>query len=316
MRLVPLYALLLLSLVLGACNRKAPAIEADFPVTKLTERVYVIHGPNELPTKANQGFMNNPGFVLTKKGVAVIDPGSSVQVGEMLLKKISTVTKDPVIAVFNTHIHGDHWLGNDAVRRAYPKAVIYAHPKMMEKSAASGEERLKLMLQLTEGGTKGTKAVTPNLGIENEEILTLGGTHFRIHHNGQAHTDGDIMIEVVEEKVLFMGDNVVVERAARMDDGNFLGNIAACEAALKTGAKHFVPGHGKSNGREVVTAYRDWLTTLHASVKKYYAKGLSDFEMKDKVVADLKAYQKWVMFDQEIGKLVGLAWLQIEQTSF
>ena len=38
--------------------------------------------------------------------------------------------------------------------------------------------------------------------------------------------------------------------------------------------------------------------------------------MKDKVVADLKAYQKWVMFDQEIGKLVGLAWLQIEQTSF
>ena len=316
MRLVPLYALLLLSLVLGACNRKAPAIEADFPVTKLTERVYVIHGPNELPTKANQGFMNNPGFVLTKKGVAVIDPGSSVQVGEMLLKKISTVTKDPVIAVFNTHIHGDHWLGNDAVRRAYPKAVIYAHPKMMEKSASSGEEWLKLMLQLTEGGTKGTKAVTPNLGIENEEILTLGGTHFRIHHNGQAHTDGDIMIEVVEEKVLFMGDNVVVERAARMDDGNFLGNIAACEAALKTGAKHFVPGHGKSNGREVVTAYRDWLTTLHASVKKYYAKGLSDFEMKDKVVADLKAYQKWVMFDQEIGKLVGLAWLQIEQTSF
>ena len=201
MRLVPLYALLLLSLVLGACNRKAPAIEADFPVTKLTERVYVIHGPNELPTKANQGFMNNPGFVLTKKGVAVIDPGSSVQVGEMLLKKISAVTKDPVIAVFNTHIHGDHWLGNDAVRRAYPKAVIYAHPKMMEKSAASGEEWLKLMLQLTEGGTKGTKAVTPNLGIENEEILTLGGTHFRIHHNGQAHTDGDIMIEVVEEKV-------------------------------------------------------------------------------------------------------------------
>jgi len=57
--------------------------------------------------------------VLTAKGVVVVDPGSSVQVGEMLLKKIATVTKDPVIAVFNTHIHGDHWLGNDRHRRAH-----------------------------------------------------------------------------------------------------------------------------------------------------------------------------------------------------
>ncbi|MEK7304327.1 MAG: MBL fold metallo-hydrolase, partial [Pseudomonadota bacterium] len=134
MRLIVSASLLALTVMLSACDRKAPAIQADFPLTKLTERVYVIHGPNEIPNKANQGFMNNPGFVLTRKGVVVIDPGSSVQVGDMLLKKIASVTKDPIIAVFNTHIHGDHWLGNDAIHRAYPKAVIYAHPKMMEKT--------------------------------------------------------------------------------------------------------------------------------------------------------------------------------------
>ncbi len=302
--------------LLTACDRKAPAIQTDFPLTKLTERVYVIHGPNEMPTKANQGFMNNPGFVLTRKGVVVIDPGSSVQVGEMLLKKIATVTREPVIAVFNTHIHGDHWLANDAIRRAHPKAVIYAHPKMMEMSAGEGENWLKTMLLLTEGGTRGTKSVIPNLAIDDGETLALGGAHFRIHHSGQAHTHGDIMVEVVEDKVLFMGDNAVVERAARMDDGNFLGNIAACEAALKTEARHFIPGHGKSNGREVVTAYRDWLKALYGSVKKHYAEGLSDFEMKDRVVADLKPFQRWALFDREIGKLIGLAWLQVEQASF
>jgi glyoxylase-like metal-dependent hydrolase (beta-lactamase superfamily II) len=310
------FALLFLGLLLTACDRKAPAIHAEFPLTKLTDRVYVIHGPNEVPNVTNQGFMNNPAFVLTNKGVVVIDPGSSVQVGDMLLLKIATVTKDPVIAVFNTHIHGDHWLGNDAIHQAFPKAVIYAHSKMIEKSVAGGESWLKTMLQLTDGGTKGTKAVIPNLGVDNDETLALGGTHFHILHTGPGHTDGDIMIEVVEEKVLFMGDNAMVERAGRMDDGNFLGNIAACEAALKTDAKHFVPGHGKSNGREVVTAYRDWQKALYASVKKYYAKGMSDFDMKDKVVADLKPYQKWAMFDSEIGKLISLAWLQIEQASF
>ena len=316
MRLISLTTLLCLSVLTVACDRKAPAIKGEYPLTKLTDHIYLVQGPNEIPTPANQGFMNNPGFVLTSKGVVVIDPGSSIQVGNLVLEKIASVTKDPVIAVFNTHIHGDHWLGNGAIRQAYPKAVIYAHPKMIEKTGVEGENWIQTMLQLTDGGTKGTTAVVPDLGIENDETLTLGNTHFRIYHTGQAHTDGDIMIEVVEEKTMFMGDNAVVERTGRMDDGNFLGNVLACEVALKSAAIHFVPGHGKPNGRDVVTAYRDWLKTLYGSVQKYYARGMSDFAMKDKVIADLKPYQKWAMFDSEIGKLISLAWLQVEQASF
>ncbi|MEK7304501.1 MAG: MBL fold metallo-hydrolase, partial [Pseudomonadota bacterium] len=198
----------------------------------------------------------------------------------------------------------------------YPKAVIYAHPKMMEKTQGEGANWIRLMNQLTDDGIKGTKAVAPGLGVDNDETLALGGLHFRIYHTGVAHTDGDLMVEVVEDKVMFMGDNAVVERTARLDDGHFLGNIEACEVALRTGAQHFVPGHGKSNGRAVVTAYRDWLKALYGSVKKYYAKGMSDFDMKDKVVADLKPYRKWATFDSEIGKLISLAWLQVEQASF
>jgi len=194
--------------------------------------------------------------------------------------------------------------------------VIYAHPKMMEKTKGEGANWIRLMNQLTDDGIKGTKAVAPGFGVENNETLALGGLHFRIYHTGVAHTDGDIMIEVVEDKVMFMGDNAVVERTARLDDGHFLGSIEACEVALKTSAQHFVPGHGKSNGRAVVTAYRDWLKALYGSVKKYYAKGMSDFDMKDKVVADLQPYRKWATFDSEIGKLISLAWLQVEQASF
>lgn len=316
MRTLTISTLLLVTLSLAACDRKAAAIKADFPLTKLTDRVYVMHGPNEIPNKTNQGFMNNPGFVLTKKGVVVIDPGSSVQVGDLLLKKIATVTSDPVIAIFNTHIHGDHWLANDAIRRAYPKAVIYAHPKMIEKSVAEGANWVKLLARLTDGSTRGTKPIAPDLGIDNEETLALGGVHFRIHHNGIAHTDGDIMIEVLEEKVMFLGDNIMAERAGRLDDGDFVGNLAACDLALKSAATQFVPGHGKSGGRELVIAYRDFLKLLYATVKKYYGQGLTDFAMKDKVVQELKDYRQWAQFDNEIGKLVSLAFLQIERASF
>ena len=304
------------TLLFSACDRTGSAIEKDYPVMKITDRVYVIHGPNEYPNKANQAFMNNPGFVLTKKGVVVIDPGSSLQTGQMVLKKIATITQNPVIAVFNTHIHGDHWLGNDAIHRVYPKAVIYGHPKMIGKASEAGEFWIGLFNRLTDNAVRGTRPVIPVMGIENEETLSLNGVHFRAYHTGVAHTDGDLMIEVVEEKVLFAGDNVMAVRAGRLDDGHFKGNIEACEVALKTAAQHFVPGHGPTNGRDIVVAYRDWLKAVILSVRKYHAQGLADFEMKDKVVADLKPFQQWAGFEVEIGKLISLAVLQLEQEAF
>lgn len=312
---IALFALFAASLLM-ACDRNGAVIDKDYPITKISDRVYVIHGPNEPPTPANQGFMNNPGFVLTKKGVVVIDPGSSLQIGEMVLKKIATVTPNPVIAVFNTHVHGDHWLGNDAIRRAFPKAVIYAHPKMIAKSAEAGAFWLKLLNRLTNDSVRGTEPVPPNLGIENEETLSLDGLHFTAFHTGTAHTDGDLMIEVAEEKVVFLGDNVVAGALRRLDDGSFPGTIKACEVALRSGAKHFVPGHGPSGGREVVTTYRDFLKDLYRSVKKHRAQGLSDFEMKEKVVAELRAHRSWLNFDVEIGKLVSLAFLEAEREAF
>lgn len=315
MRFVAVF-LAVAALSLAACHRKAPAIEKDYPLTRVTDRVYVVQGPNEEPTAANQAFMNNPGFVLTHKGVVVVDPGSSLQVGEMLLEKIGTVTRDPVVAVFDTHVHGDHWLGNDAIRRAWPRAVIYAHPKMIEASTAAGPAWIDLMNRLTDNAARGTKVVTPGFGLENDETVGLGGMHFHILHTGVAHTDGDLMIEVVEEKVLFTGDVVMNRRAGRLDDGSFKGNIAACEAALKTGAVRVVPGHGPIGDRAVITAYRDWLKALYGAVGRYRAQGLKDFEMKDKVIADLKAYRDWALFDSQIGKLISLAYLQSEQEGF
>ncbi|MBI3575750.1 MAG: MBL fold metallo-hydrolase [Gammaproteobacteria bacterium] len=310
-------AVALASLTLFACGpAKAPPIAGDPKLTKLSTRVYVLHGPNELPNKQNQGFMNNPGFVLTKKGVMVIDPGSSVQVGELVLKKIAEVTKDPVIAVFNTHIHGDHWLGNQAIKAAYPKAVIYAHPKMKTKTATDGAGWVTLLNTMTDGAVRGTRPVMPDVHIEHGETLVLNGTHFRVYHNGKAHTDGDLMIEVVEEKVMFLGDNALVDRIGRMDDGDFKGNVAALDMALQTGALHFVPGHGPSNGRVVAEGYRDYLKALHTEVKKYYDQGVSDFEMKPKVAAALARFRAWKDFEDQLGRHVSLAYLQVEADAF
>src|SRR3989344_8369381 len=89
------------ALVLIACAPAAGerAIKKDYPVTKITDRIYAIYGPYEMPNKQNQGFRNNPAFVVTHAGVTVIDPGGGKNVGEMVLKKIRTSTDTPPGAV-------------------------------------------------------------------------------------------------------------------------------------------------------------------------------------------------------------------------
>jgi glyoxylase-like metal-dependent hydrolase (beta-lactamase superfamily II) len=246
----------------------------------------------------------------------VVDPGSSVRIGEMVLARIAATTRDPVIAVFNTHVHGDHWLGNQAIKAAFPKAVIYAHPNMKAKAAALGPEWVGLLNRLTDGAVKGTEPVVPDTHVDHDEVVKLGDRRFRIYHQGKAHTDGDIMIEVVEEQLMFLGDNVFAGRIGRMDDGHFGGNVAAIEMALKSDATRFVPGHGPANGRDILIGYRDYLRTVHDEVKRYYEQGLQDFEMKPKIAEALGRYRNWYGFNDELGRHISLAYQQVQAESF
>jgi len=288
-----------------------------YPLKKIAKNTYVIHGPLEYPNKKNKGFMNNPGFVVTKTGVVVIDPGSSVQVGRMVLKKIKTVTKKPVTHVLNTHIHGDHWLGNQAFEETFPNVVIMAHPEMIKRAkAGAAEQWVSLMSKSTEGATNGTRAVIPNKLIIDKQVLKIGGIQFRIHAPEKAHSFTDIMIEVVEESVVFLGDNVLYKRLPRMDDATFKGNAKACQVAIDLAAKTYVPGHGNSGGKEIIIPFMNYLTLINSEVGKYYEAGMTDFEMKPKILLKLQKYFKWSGFNEEVGKHISLAVLEYERDSF
>jgi len=306
------------ALVLIACAPAAGerAIKKDYPVTKITDRIYAIYGPYEMPNKQNQGFRNNPAFVVTHAGVIVIDPGGGKNVGEMVLKKIRATTDRPVVAVFDTHSHGDHWLGNDAIKRAYPKAVIYGHPNMKAAlEAGEGERWVKMVNEATQGEIEGTVAVGLDKTVNHGEVIKIGDRQFRIHHYGSAHTDDDILIEVVEDKVLFVGD-VVRVNALGSQEGSFKGNIAAIEKVLSLPVKIFVPGHGPAGGREMLETYNGFLQKLYAAVQELYKLGISDFEMKPKVIETLREYRGWAEFDTFIGPHVSQVYLEVEKEAF
>ena len=127
------FALLVVMNVSRAHDSQPPSSIEHYPLDRVSKHIYVVHGTQELPSPQSRGFMNNPAAILTNNGIVIVDPGSSVEIGKQLLKKVRKVSDKPVIAVFNTHVHGDHWLGNHGVREVYPKVPIYAHVRMIER---------------------------------------------------------------------------------------------------------------------------------------------------------------------------------------
>ena len=289
----------------------------DHPFDKVAENTWVIHGPLEMPNVSNQGFMNNPGIVLTSKGVVIVDPGSSVQAGEMVLRMLKKVSDQPVVAVFNTHIHGDHWLGNQAIRAAYPDAPIYGHTEMLAMvDAGSGDTWVELMDKLTEGATKGTKVVGPSQAVKHGDTFKIGNKTFRIHHYGQAHTRTDIMIEVEEDSVVFLGDNVTADRIPRMSDGNFTGNVSAVDKILELDATIWVPGHGPTGNTTMVKAYRDYLQAVYSSAQKAFNEDLDSSDVKAISLQATTQYKDWAGYDDELGPHGAQAYMEVEAAEF
>ncbi|MDH5517909.1 MAG: MBL fold metallo-hydrolase [Gammaproteobacteria bacterium] len=308
----------LISVLLIISYSYAQATEIpDYPADKISANTYVIHGPLEFPNEKNQGFMNNPGFVITNDGVVVIDPGSSRYSGDMVLRQIRKLTSKPVTHVINTHIHGDHWLGNQAFSEAFPAAKLMAHPDMIALAKKSEAVKwINLMQQMTNGATKGTKAVIPETAVEDSFVLKTGGFTFKVYAPAKAHSKTDVMVHVLEESVVFLGDNVLSGRLPSMGDATFRGNAKACEIASNINAKHFVPGHGQTSDVSIVKQFQNYVSTVYQQAARYYDEGLSDFEMKPQVVKQLTAFHQWVNFDDEIGRHISLAVLEAERAAF
>ncbi len=287
----------------------------DYKFKSIDANVSVMHGPLGEPNVLNQGFMNNPGLIESKNGVILIDPGSTLGVGEKVLDEVGKITSKPVLAIFNTHIHGDHWLANDAVARAFPDARIFGHKNMVDQAPVEGLNWLDLMSRLTEGQSDPTQLVVPREALVTGKEIKIDGEVFRIHGAVPAHTDTDIMIEHVNSNTLFLGDNSLNGRMGRFDGSSkIIGNIEALETVAKLGFKHFVPGHGLSGSQaEVVTPYLTYLRLLREVVEAGLEQELQGYEIKQANLQRFDPYSGWSGFDVQLGKHIDKMFLEIEE---
>ena len=102
------------------------------------------------------------------------------------LEEIRKISNQPIRYVVNTHYHGDHSGGN---------------PKMQAQNVqvVASERARRKMVEVNQPGA-------PNVTLENNLRLYLGGKRVELYHFGRAHTDGDVVAYFPEQRVVAMGD--------------------------------------------------------------------------------------------------------------
>ena len=292
--------------------------EIDYPIHQVTSKIQIISGPMDLPDRNNRGFRNNVIIVSTSEGIVLMDPGGSAWAGEMVARKIKSMFTVPVVAVFNSHVHGVHWLGNEGIKRHFPDAVIYGHPNMkarLEKN--DGLFWLETINRVTGGSADGKQVIAPDRTVDDGDTIHVGDTEFRIIHTGKAHTNSDILIEIVGEAALFTGDVVRDQFLGLMeDDSSFKGNIEAIDKIVAMNYKYYIPGHGNVGGEKLPLVYRAYLNSLRSTVKALFEEDIESYEMKSRVIEVLAEYRNWTGFDLRLGSHISRVYLEIEQEEF
>jgi len=261
---------------------------ADIPAQQLSSHVWMIYSPDGFPTAENRGMMSNVIFAVTTAGVVVIDSGASLQIGQMAIRMIRKVTDKPVVAVFNSHYHGDHWLGNHAFVKTYgDKLPIYALPSTIEKlKGAEGNLWRSLMERWTNQSTLGTQVVVPNKPVQHGQVIQIGDVSFRMHHYGTAHTPSDLCVEVVQDKLTAVGDIAMTNRIANMDEGSYAGTFKYYKALMAaTGEQIWVPGHGLGS-KDLLKTYGEFMAGIWEPCLKAVEESQSEAEAKAAVLKD------------------------------
>ncbi len=180
-----------------------------------------------------------------------------------------------------------------------------------------GENWLNLLDIMTKGASAGTKVVAPDIAVDNTDIIKLGDTQFKIHHYGISHTTTDIMIEVVENSVIFLGDNALIKRMpSNVSDGLFQGNIATIKTILSSDAKVYVPGHGPTGDKALIETYLNYLTLVYDAAKKAFDDDLDSSDVLTITKETTSAYKHWKDYDKMLGPHGAQAYAEVEESEF
>ena len=205
-------------------------------------------------------------------------------------------------ALINSHSNGDHCNGNNCVDT---DEVISSEATLEEMSHESPEMMAALLKQAPEMGTLGKyflecfgsfnfEGVTkrlPNTTFTGETQRQVGDKIVELIEVGPAHTNGDVLVHVPSDKVVFTGDILFIEGHPILWAGPVKNWINACDRIISMEVDFVVPGHGPVTDNRGVKAVRDYLVYIDTESRKRFDSGMSALEAAKEI--DLDLFSTW-----------------------
>jgi glyoxylase-like metal-dependent hydrolase (beta-lactamase superfamily II) len=217
-------ALLALTCVFSNAN----AQNIDFAATEV-QTVKVADGLYVLMGGAAQG---NIAVSVGSDGLFLVD-SMYAPMHRKIMDALARISPQPIRFVVNTHLHGDHTAGNEAMAKL--GAVIISHGNMRNRMAAPQSNAP-------------AAAALPMLTYTDSMTLHFNGEEIFIYHPEPAHTDGDSIIYFRHANVMHVGDVPASLRYPNIgvnEGGSVEGMMAAARQVMKVANAEtkIIPGH-------------------------------------------------------------------------
>jgi len=186
----------------------------------------------------------------------------------------------------NTHHNGDHTFGNQLVEGAEIIASASARHEMKAHEPAYYQEIKVNAHKLGPGAEfiaelfapfdfSGIEFRMPDKTFSGEYDLKVGDKAVRLIEVGPAHTQGDTLVHVPQDRVVFTGDVLFNEGTPIAWAGPVSNWIRACDRILAMDVDLVVPGHGPIADKTAVREMRGYLRFVSDEARKRYDKGMS-----------------------------------------
>ncbi len=204
------------------------------------------------------GLGGNVGVLRSERGAAVIDTMTFRMQGERIRETVEALTGREVDVVLNTHYHADHTHGNPG----FPPGL----------RIISTRRTLDLMRAFDgDGYWVDHRDALPNETFADTHELRLGDKTIRSSFLGRGHTDGDLVVLFVEDRVIHLGDLLFVRRYPNIDleaGGSVREWPATLDRVLAMdGWDRVIPGHGATTDRAGIEQFQRFLRDLWAQVQ-------------------------------------------------
>ena len=251
---------------------------------KVSENIWCFFGKTEVPSKENGGFMANSCYIKAKDSYILIDTGANYNFAKQAYEAMQKIEDLKVSTIIITHEHDDHWMGNSFYKDRF-NSIIYAPKSINENYNENSKPRIFEILDKNE--MENTKVIKADVVVSDEKVINISDKTIKIIPTKlTAHTKDDLIVYLLDEKVIFTGDIIMNQRVTSNRDGSVIGTLKAIDLINSYDWNTLIAGHGTITDKKATDFTTKYFTLLKTRVLEAIEAGTTADEISKVVTMD------------------------------